>query len=143
MMEIRVLTSEERRCLPSFISQEFSDLSEKMPKPEEEGEHVFSLGALLDGVIVGYLLVREGYEYYPEERYYMLDYIVVDSVYRNQGIAKKMLMKVEEIAKERGISSLRLTSRPSREIARKLYEGGGFTGRDTGLFYKRIGEDKE
>ena len=52
---------------------------------------------------------------------------------RGRGIARKLLETMTTIAGERGLRTLDLTSRPSRESALLLYEGVGFRGRETNI----------
>lgn len=60
--------------------------------------------------------------------------VVVSSAYRGQGLGEKLIRKVIEIAKENGVSSIGLTSRPSREAANKLYQKVGFTQKETNVY---------
>ncbi|MDN4595960.1 GNAT family N-acetyltransferase [Leifsonia virtsii] len=62
-----------------------------------------------------------------------LDDVVVDGEMRGRGIARLLLEAVIGIARERGLRTLDLTSRPSRESAIRLYESVGFQRRDSVL----------
>ncbi len=55
-----------------------------------------------------------------------LDDVVVDQQLRGRGIARLLLEAVIELARERGLRTLDLTSRPSRQSAIRLYESVGF-----------------
>lgn len=57
--------------------------------------------------------------------------VVVDESLRGQGFARRLLVRMTEMAKERGLRTLDLTSRPSRTAALRLYESVGFKIRDT------------
>jgi len=57
--------------------------------------------------------------------------VVVDEAMRGKGIARTLLMRMTELATERGLRTLDLTSRPSRESALRLYESVGFERRET------------
>ena len=57
--------------------------------------------------------------------------VVVDESMRGQGIARRLLQTITALASERGLRTLDLTSRPSRESALRLYESVGFKLRDT------------
>lgn len=57
--------------------------------------------------------------------------VVVDESLRGQGIARRLLVRMTEIASERGLRTLDLTTRPSRTAALRLYESVGFEIRDT------------
>ena len=57
--------------------------------------------------------------------------VVVDETTRGKGIARALLQRMTEMAAERGLRTLDLTSRPSRESALRLYESVGFARRET------------
>lgn len=57
--------------------------------------------------------------------------VVVDETMRGNGIARALLVRMTEMATDRGLRTLDLTSRPSRESALRLYESVGFVRRET------------
>ena len=57
--------------------------------------------------------------------------VVVDGSMRGRGIARKLRETMTSMADARGLRTLDLTSRPSRETALRLYEAVGFRRRDT------------
>lgn len=59
--------------------------------------------------------------------------VVVDETMRGRGIARALLARMTELATDRRLQTLDLTSRPSREAALRLYESVGFVRRDTNL----------
>ena len=60
--------------------------------------------------------------------------LVVDQVYRNNGIATKLIQHTIKLAKANGVLSLNFTSSPAREDANRLYESLGFKKRDTNVY---------
>ena len=62
-----------------------------------------------------------------------IDDVVVDEAMRGKGIARALLSRMTELAAERGLRTLDLTSRPSRESALRLYESVGFVRRETNV----------
>ncbi|MGL1886160.1 MAG: GNAT family N-acetyltransferase [Reichenbachiella sp.] len=60
--------------------------------------------------------------------------VVVDSQFRGQGLAKKMINEAIFQAKLVGAKSVNLTSRPSRLGANKLYQKMGFEQRQTNVY---------
>lgn len=62
-----------------------------------------------------------------------VDDVVVDEAMRGKGIAQTLLIRMTELATERGLRTLDLTSRPSRESALRLYESVGFVRRETNV----------
>ncbi|GAA2067290.1 GNAT family N-acetyltransferase [Leifsonia soli] len=62
-----------------------------------------------------------------------VDDVVVDDTQRGKGIARSLLVAIIQLARERGLRTLDLTSRPSRASAIHLYESVGFERRDSVL----------
>jgi len=60
--------------------------------------------------------------------------IVVDEKYRGQGLGKKMMQELIEIAKKKKLKIVNLTSRPERVGARKLYKSLGFKLLETNVY---------
>ncbi|MDA4894537.1 GNAT family N-acetyltransferase [Streptomyces sp. MS2A] len=59
--------------------------------------------------------------------------VVTDESVRGQGIGRLLLTAMTEIVVTRGLRSLDLTARSSREAALRLYEAVGFVRRDTNV----------
>ena len=64
--------------------------------------------------------------------------VIVDEKYRAQGLGRGVMEKIIEIAKEKKVSLIDLTSNPKRAAARKLYESLGFEIHDTGVFRLKL-----
>lgn len=139
MVEVKVLTCDERVSLVPLLKKTFSSFPERVFLEVKDSEQTFSVGAFVDGVLVGHIFVHEGFDYYQRVRFYTLDYVVVKEEYRGRGIAKKMLKLVEKVAKKRSMMYLRLTSNSTRVAARKVYADFGFSCHDTGVFEKKVG----
>ncbi|MDD7466179.1 MAG: GNAT family N-acetyltransferase [Actinomycetaceae bacterium] len=60
--------------------------------------------------------------------------VVVDSAARGQGAGKALVDTAVRIAQEKGVKSVDLTSRPSREAANRLYQRAGFDARETNVY---------
>jgi ribosomal protein S18 acetylase RimI-like enzyme len=60
--------------------------------------------------------------------------VVVDSDARGLGIGELLTKEAVRLALERGAETIDLTSRPSREAARRLYEKVGFRVRETNVY---------
>lgn len=72
-----------------------------------------------------------------------LDDVVVDQGLRGRGIARLLLEAVIDLARERKLRTLDLTSRPTRASAIRLYESVGFQRRDSMLMRTRVEETAE
>lgn len=64
----------------------------------------------------------------------VIEDVVVDEKYRNKGIAKALMTRAIELAREAGASNISLTSNPKREAANLLYQRMGFQRRETNLY---------
>ena len=60
--------------------------------------------------------------------------VVVDAQARGRGVGELLTREAVRLAIERGAQTIDLTSRPSREAARRLYEKVGFRSRETGVY---------
>ena len=60
--------------------------------------------------------------------------VVVDDTVRGRGVGELLSRRALALAAELGAQTVDLTSRPSREAARRLYERVGFTTRDTVVY---------
>jgi ribosomal protein S18 acetylase RimI-like enzyme len=66
--------------------------------------------------------------------------VVVDSNTRGRGVGEALTQQALRLASERGAQTVDLTSRSSREAARKLYEKVGFKLRDSNV-YRYVASD--
>lgn len=65
--------------------------------------------------------------------------VVVDTRARGKGVGKALTQYALSEAEKRGVLTVDLTSRPSREVANKLYQSIGFERRDTNVYrYKNV-----
>ena len=71
---------------------------------------------------------------------YDIDDVAVLAKYQGQGIGKSLMQFVIELAKSRGISTLRLTSKPERKSANHLYQTLGFVKKETNSYRLNVRE---
>lgn len=64
----------------------------------------------------------------------IIEDVVVDEHHRNKGIAKALMSRAIELAREAGADNISLTSNPKREAANLLYKNIGFQQRETNLY---------
>lgn len=64
--------------------------------------------------------------------------VVVDEASRGQKLGLKLMEFLIAEARKRGILSIELTSRPSREAANKLYQKLGFEKRETNVYKMKL-----
>ena len=60
--------------------------------------------------------------------------VVTDEAARGQGVGTALTREALRLAREAGVRTVDLTSRPAREAAGRLYEGLGFERRDSRVY---------
>lgn len=63
--------------------------------------------------------------------------VVVDEAARGQGVGEALTREAMRIGEEAGVGSIRLSSRPQREAANRLYRRLGFEPRETNVYVWR------
>ncbi len=96
------------------------------------------LVAVSNNIVVGYTVLKLLYDSVKGRNYSYINYVCVLEKYRNMGIGTKLLEKALEICKQKNISYVELTSRPSRIVAHSIYKKLGFEIRNTNVFRKEI-----
>ena len=92
------------------------------------------LVGVVDDKVVGYLVLTRVLDLVKGRPYYLVDYVCVDSAYRNLGIGYMMMDKVLEIASNDKALYIELTSRKERVAAHHLYEKCGYETRESVIF---------
>ena len=67
-----------------------------------------------------------------------VDDVVISDAYRRQGLGARLMRELINVAKSRGVSEIRLTSRSARIAANKLYQQIGFTIGNTNVFVMNL-----
>ena len=118
---------------------------EKIPPTQDE------LTAILNSPVTSLLVARPSNESHeiagiltliiyrvPTGARAVIEDVVVDEHHRNKGIAKAMMTRAIELAREAGADNISLTSNPKREAANLLYQRMGFQRRETNLYILRL-----
>lgn len=104
------------------------ELLESLPqKLAERTDYLFVL-ALADGQYVGLVNCFEGFSTFKGKPLLNIHDVIVSDGWRGQGIAQKMLGRVEEIALQRGCCKLTLEVLQGNEAAQRTYLQLGFEG---------------
>ena len=121
------------------LSSELHESSKTSPKKALE-----NIRHLLKNRDASLLVVRDGSEIAGMATLFVLQKIpkrvasvedvIVSGSYRGRGIGEKLMKAIIQEAKRRGVSSIYLTSRPSRVAANKLYSKLGFKKRETNVY---------
>ena len=64
--------------------------------------------------------------------------VAVDSNFRRRGIARSLMEKAIEFARQAGAENVALTSNPKREAANLLYQSMGFAKRETNAYSYKL-----
>lgn len=64
--------------------------------------------------------------------------VVVHSDYRGKGLGKALMQEVIAAAREKGVRTIHLTSRPVREAANALYQKLGFERKETNVYRLKL-----
>ncbi len=123
-MKFRAAKKSDIPTLVSLENKSFStdQLSERNFKYFMDLSHGEVLICELDSVIVGYGILL----FHKSTALARLYSIAIDNSYRGKGIGRKLLTKLESLAKENDCTYLRLEVKSSNEPAIKLYESLGY-----------------
>lgn len=121
----------------SFPEVDLEDYPLEVSSLQLDNSHVQYV-AICDDQVVGYTLVRKSFDPIIRRVNYWIDYVCVDSSYRNRGVASGIFEEIEKDAKNDGVLYLQLTSSRFRKDARKLYLKLGFSIRESDIFRKVI-----
>ena len=100
-------------------------LVKRMERMDAAGGY-FTLVAEADGGVAGFVSVAQGIAVEIEGDYFRIIALAVDEAHRRAGIGSKLLSQVEEIAAERGVRYLTLSSGFQRTEAHAFYERQGY-----------------
>lgn len=128
-----IVKSEDEEPLARLLGQLSSSATFDIDRIRAVLDHQATelLVARLDGRIVGMATlvsvpVPTGLRGHVED-------VVVDQSLRGRGIARRLLETMTAMTAAKGMRTLDLTSRPSRESALRLYESVGFERRETNV----------
>jgi L-amino acid N-acyltransferase YncA len=83
-----------------------------------------------DGRVVGYVASQTTSFMHGAEKLLWIEYIVVSSEYRHQGIGLALLRRLIEYSKHIGVNRIYTTINPDNEASLKLHAKAGFTVKD-------------
>ena len=95
-------------------------------KELEKRDNIHTVMAFVDGKPAGLVISIEGFSTFACKPLLNIHDVVVSAKFREQGIAKMMLVKIEEIALRSGCCKLTLEVLEGNAAARNLYESAGF-----------------
>ncbi len=134
-MQIEIL-DKDNETLSALISECFKHEVENIDIQDALSNNVRFLCALINDNVIGCIMITTKYNPVKRNKEFYLDYVCVKESEREKGVAKMLLDKAEEMAKEEGIAKITFTSSSTRIAARNLYISSGYIIRDTDVFYK-------
>lgn len=142
-MEIRGYTNSDFHRVVEILKMSFPEIEDFLEKSlisnkdlNLSNDKYIQLVAVFDDQVVGYTLVSKSYDPIIKRVNYWIEYVCVDEAYRGKGIARGLLMKIEELARVNNVLYLQLTSSRFRTNARKLYMDLGYEIRESDIFRK-------
>ncbi|RMP44716.1 GNAT family acetyltransferase [Pseudomonas syringae pv. antirrhini] len=103
-----------------------SDTRQQLAIELAKRPHAFSVLAFISGEPVGLVNCFEGFSTFACRPLVNIHDVAVVSQYRGLGISHKMLLKVEEIARQRGCCKLTLEVLEGNDVAQCAYKKLGF-----------------
>lgn len=135
LLEAKKADAELIKAMHSLIRQ----LSEHANLPD-----IDSLNEIINSASTQLLMLREDDNWVgsislviyqiPTGRHARIEDVIVDSGYRGRGFGRVLMEEAVRRARKAGAASLSFTSRPTREVANKLYQGMGFNLHDTNVY---------
>ena len=135
IIEIKTYSKEYHEAMQRFLDQLTTSpttLTETMCRQllDSANSHLFFL--MKDEQIAGMLTV--GIYYSPTGGKAWIEDVVVDEVFRGQGLSKLLVAHAIDFVKSQEIPLLMLTSNPKRIAANKLYQASGFERKETNVY---------
>jgi ribosomal protein S18 acetylase RimI-like enzyme len=120
------------RLIPQLSSSSPAPTADQLQSMVDSDASTILIARAADGTIVGSMTlvmfaIPTGLRAWIED-------VVVDGEARGLGVGQIINERALEIAREAGVTTIDLTSRPSREAANRLYQRMGFVARETNVY---------
>ena len=103
-----------------------ADLLQQLPAELAKRPHAFSVLAFVGGEPAGLVNCFEGFSTFASRPLINVHDVVVMNQFRGLGLSQKMLLKVEEIARQRGCCKITLEVLEGNDVAQAAYRKFGF-----------------
>ena len=100
---------------------------EQLPAELAKRPHAFSVLAFVDGEAAGLVNCFEGFSTFAGKPLVNVHDVSVSGAFRGLGLSQQMLLKVEEIARERGCCKITLEVLEGNPVAQGSYRKFGFS----------------
>lgn len=120
------------RLIPQLSSSSPAPTADQLQSMVDSDASTILIARAADGTIVGSMTlvmfaIPTGLRAWIED-------VVVDGEARGMGVGQIINERALEIARDAGVTTVDLTSRPSREAANRLYQRMGFVARETNVY---------
>jgi ribosomal protein S18 acetylase RimI-like enzyme len=136
---LRAIASDESPEAPLAADKAEADLAASRAAFDwTQSDSSWILLAYVDGEPAGYAVICRLPKADERAGFLFVDALHVLRAYRRRGVARALLARVDEMARELGLHGVRLLVRPSNVPARSLYRQTGFEEYETILGHKRL-----
>ncbi|AFC27309.1 GCN5-like N-acetyltransferase [Paenibacillus mucilaginosus 3016] len=95
--------------------------------------------AILDGVLSGFACAQSFTSFCYRERQAEITELFVMETARGQGLARELLLLLEEHLRRQGVQSIKVITGGSNEAALKTYVRSGYIPKEHAVLYKELG----
>ena len=134
-MEVELLKTKDISSYIEFIKDVFGYEASKKNIREAIKKSII-LVIKSDNRVVASITLDEEKDFVKNKKYYFVSYFGVLNDYRRMGFATKIFDYVEEMANNKGIDYIELTSGNQRKEAHNFYSKHNFRIKDTTVFVK-------
>lgn len=134
-MEVELLKTKDISSYVEFIKDVFGYEASKKNIREAIKKSII-LVIKSDNRVVASITLDEEKDFVKNKKYYFVSYFGVLNDYRRMGFATKIFDYVEEMANNKGIDYIELTSGNQRKEAHNFYSKHNFRIKDTTVFVK-------
>ncbi|WP_088186948.1 GNAT family N-acetyltransferase [Desulfosporosinus sp. FKA] len=143
-MIIREMVADDISDLAKLYTQFWSEEScvktmhKQFVKFQKNNSHIL-LSAIENNELIGSVMGVICEELYGDcKPFLVLENMIVDKEYRNQGVGKALISELEEIAATRNCSQVILVTESNRIDACKFYESAGYSPRTHNGYKKKL-----
>ena len=136
---LRAIASDESPEAPLAADKAEADLAASRAAFDwTRSDSSWILLAYVEGEPAGYAVICRIPKADERAGFLFVDALHVLRAYRRRGVARALLARVDDWARELGLHGVRLLVRPNNEPARSLYRQTGFEEYETILGHKRL-----
>lgn len=125
------------KLIPQLSKSNPPPTAEELQRIVDSEASTLLIATEADGTVIGSLTLA--IFWIPTAGRAWIEDVVVDDAGRGRGVGEALNQAALDIAREQGVKTVDLTSRPSREAANRLYKRIGFEARETNVYRYSVG----